>query len=376
MSSSGERIGLTNDLGGAATTSDISFCDHVALRIHSPDTINTIVMYFRNTLLTNIVEKSNEFTIDLLNRRLRHLPHLLALRTMGTRYLLYLVRLDGENQCIFVRRHNAPPIMIRTPKECSPDFHDDLFSNGGTLLEGEMVRCLPVEIQGEDGTSLKKHKTWRFVVNDIISRSGVHLSTTNICKRLWILHDIFTSRYKHSSQTLCDIETRRYFRYNDMDTLLSEVSRTDAPYRYSAVVFKPMHLKFAEITLDLAKANMLMMGEELLCKGSSSAGQQVANNFHPFPRCQMAGHDNNGATNVGQACFFAMRSPRPDTYILYDHDRGTSGEDRVAAVNSMEVSRFMRALFADAPLNERRRVLCEYSERFSRWVPQGGVPPP
>jgi hypothetical protein len=227
-------------------------------------------------------------------------------------------------------------------------FHDDLYSNGGTLFEGEMVRC---------NKELDSMKPWRFIVNDIIGRNGIHLRHLNVCKRLWMINEIFRKFYEHTPEALCDFETCCYYHYNQFGAMMQEASRKDNPYTYTSIIFKPMHLKFAEVVLDLANGNMKMWAP-------------------PPPQTFFAQLDEkkrdpvDGGAAVQKRSFYAMRTPRPDTYLLYDDMTSERGSDRIAAVNSLNLSKQMAELFGNALMNERRSVQCTFSPKFGRWVPE------
>ena len=296
---------------------------------------------FQSTITYQFYEFSNEFATRAMHR----IPHLLSLRTSGTKYFLLLTRINGANETFFVRRNifskaSSPSsdviVSVRSLK-----FHDDLYSNGGTLFEGEMVRCNKSDA---DNTM----KPWRFIINDVVGRNGVHLRNVNICKRLWMINDIFRRFYEHTVEALCDFETCHYYHYNEFNAMMHEASRKDNAYTYTSIIFKPMHLKFSEVVLDIANGNMKMWTEQ--------------RPIGPEQQQQQQGDDNT-------ALFYAMRTPRPDTYLLYDDMTSDMGRDRIAAVNSLDLSKQMARLFGDALMNERRPVHCTFSHKFGRWVP-------
>ena len=118
-------------------TSEISFCDKTSLNINSDITKDEIINLLENFNIFIKKKKAfilNEKTLDNLVKN----DHYISIRTKGNSYLLFMIKLNNINYCLFVDKkineNYIYPRIITTKYR----FNDDIFY--GTVFDGELIK--------------------------------------------------------------------------------------------------------------------------------------------------------------------------------------------------------------------------------------------
>ena len=172
--------------------SDISFAGKIGYNIKDPDTKHRLLDELDRSYNFRVIQRHfDRYDATLTPPRLKQNPHLIAVRTNGNPYLLYLSKINFVSQCIFIdkkiQQGYALPRMILSRFA----FDDSLFDRG-TLMDGEMV--------------LDRNGNWLFLISDIIGADGKRLADMNFVKRLNLLHEMFTTKFKPDPFDVCHFQ--------------------------------------------------------------------------------------------------------------------------------------------------------------------------
>ncbi|KAG1653625.1 hypothetical protein FOA52_007631 [Chlamydomonas sp. UWO 241] len=136
---------------------NISFCNHIGFNVKSEETKQRVLDELDALYGRRVIQKHHDKFAQqpLLSTR----PHWLSLRSNGNPYFMYLTRIDGVAQCLFIDKKVQPGYVQPRIVLSKLFFDEPLFAN--TLFDGEMVK-----------TTLAA-SPWIFLVNDIFADSGV-----------------------------------------------------------------------------------------------------------------------------------------------------------------------------------------------------------
>ena len=159
---------------------DISFCGKVATNIVTSDAKQTIIDSFHSLIESNrfFNRSQNRYKYaNLVNKTsityLSKQPHLITLKTGGSNYFLFLTKINGVNNALFIdcktKQGYSLPRIITTEFK----FSDDLFN--GTVFDGEIVR--------------DKSDNWMFLISNIVALKGRVVNQNIVSKNSNISHD-------------------------------------------------------------------------------------------------------------------------------------------------------------------------------------------
>ena len=352
---------------------EISFAGRKAQNIKCHDTKSRVMKELEMDYKTRIIQRHYERFSESHVKRLSANPYMIALRTNGNPYLLYLTRLNFINQCIFIDKkiqqgYSAPRMII-----ARFNFDDSLFN--GTLIDGEMV-------MDNDGN-------WMFLIGDIIALRGGYLENVNLVKRLNMLYEMFKNMYSPDVFDVCVFQIKRYFVYEEMEELLTHFVPA-LNYTCRGVYFKPMYHKFSDILYNFddslikkvlrqkfaSESKGFLEMQDLACNHTHAELIAEARGEAP---AVLGGEARGEAPAVlGEAReearatrqhLWARRTSMPDVYVL---ESLSNKEVGVACMPTMEASRFMRNIFKDKNINDRVEIECEQSPSFDgKWLPIG-----
>lgn len=336
---------------------EISFCDKLAYNIKLDDTKHRILQDLEQQFRFKVIQKHHDTYSDTCIHKLNSNPHMIGIRTNGNPYLLYLTRLNFVNQCIFIDKkvqqgYFLPRIIISKFR-----FDDDLFE--GTLFDGEMVK-------DKDGN-------WIYVISDIIGYTGNYLENVNLIKRLNILYNLFEKQYTQDVYDVCYFQIKRYVRYDQLDTLVNDFI-PNLKYSCRGIYFKPLFLKFKDILVNfddtliqkVMRKKYKTMSNFLLMEDKDKLDNLDITRNEKIVQSQTS---VSGKTNK----FEVRKTSQPDVYILQDI-RNNNPETN-ACIPTLRVSKMMRAIFADKNVSDKVSMVCEYSDKFGKWIPSSIVQP-
>lgn len=353
-------------------TGTISFCDGVGFNIKSDEDKQRITAALDAHEVSVLTRQYDAYGTAAAGRAIASNPHLLALRTHGNPYYLFLTTTaSAVPQCVFVDRKIQQgyfqPRMILTKFL----FAGRLFADGGSVLEGEMVR-------DETGT-------WTFIISDLIVESGVRLNNASLVKRVNRVYHILDKMFEADATDPCRMQVKRYFTYDQVDAL--RAFSAALPYRTRGVIFKSMYLKFRDILLDLREKEDVNRGREQAAQRRTKTSREfmlrgeearVTVPYAGGSSTPAASDDSDASDALSEAAapalkeeeartFHVKKTGLPDVYELQDR---ATGAKHVACVPNLALSKALRALFAASTVAESMPMRCTYNTRFQKWVPQ------
>ena len=152
----------------------ISFCDRVAYNIKSNDIKNDILEEIDKKYNVKIIQKHFFRLTDESVSHITATPHVVSIRTNGNPYFLYFTKYDDKEIIYFIDKKIHPTYQLPRIIITKGLFDPNLFN--GTLIDGEMVCCY--------------NKKWIFLISDIISYKGEHLTKFQLPERLAMLNNM------------------------------------------------------------------------------------------------------------------------------------------------------------------------------------------
>lgn len=336
---------------------EISFAGKTAYNLKCADMKATILRELEDVHKTKIIQRHHERFTDGHIQKLSSNPYLVTFRSNGNPYFIYLTRINLVNQCIFcdkkVQQGYSSPRMIIARF----GFDDDLFD--GTLLDGEMV-------SDTDGK-------WLFLVADIFTYRGNHMNNVDAVRRLNLVYEIFGNMFRPDAFDVCGFQVKSYFSYEDIGKMLTEFVPS-LPYSLRGLYFKPMNLRYNDILYNFDDSLIKKVYRQ---KFSTEAKPFLdVQDLQDMQDAQVVRDVNQyekppqpSETNTVSKTFFARRTALPDVFIL--EDPKTKKNIGTACIPTMDVSRFMRALFKDKNINDRIELDFYESSHFGtgKWIP-------
>jgi len=334
---------------------EISFCGRIGFNINSDEVKRSILGDLERCYGIKIIAKHYErFDPKKSVMSLNKNPHLVCLRSNGNPYFLHLVKYNFVQYCIFIDKKIQQgyyfPRMIVT----RISFDDSLFEDGGTLLEGEMIK-------GKD--------SWYFGILDLIVYQGKHLAEINLPKRLNILYKLLKSNFKQDDTDVCKFFIKKYFTYDQYSNIQPHIEKL--PFTTRGLIFRPLFMRFKDILLNF--------DDSLIVKVERKKIGNFVENIQTLPQSSTPSISLSSTTSsvpstssprrIEQTCnqFLAQKTNVPDVYMLFDSK--TNEEIGTACIQSLSMSKKMRELFSTKNSIDKIAIRCEYSERFNKWVP-------
>ena len=335
---------------------EISFANKIAFNIKVDDVKKNVLEDLEDQFKFKVIQKHHEKYNDAMISKLNNNPHLVSVRTNGNPYLLYLTKFNFVNQCIFIDKkiqsgYYYPRMIISKFR-----FEDELFE--GTLLDGEMVK-------DKDGI-------WIYVINDIIGHKGIYLDNVNLVKRLNILYNLLNNQYIKDEYDVCVFQVKKYFTYSEIEIVMEEFI-PQLKYTCRGMYFKPLFLKFRDILFNFddtliqkvmrkkykSVSNFLLIEDkEKIVASESQRSLHKVSSMH--------------LTNPNERHFYVIKTSQPDVYQLIENDNNnnTKGPELIACVPTLKLSKMMRNIFIEKNVTDKVLMLCEWSDKFNKWIPQ------
>jgi hypothetical protein len=333
---------------------EISFCDRVGFNVKSDEVKKALLTDLENITGFRVVQKHYERFTEQSQTRINSMPHMISLRSNGNPYLLYLTKCNYENQVIFIDKkiqhgYFYPRIILSKLW-----FDPDLFKH--TLLDGEMVKT--------------NHGDWHFIVNDIICLNGELLHQMNHYKRMFIVNDILEKKYKDDEMNCCSVFVKRYFRVTQLQDMLQNFM-PQLPYTCRGIYFKPFYLKFKDILYNfddtlikrVTRVKIKHTSDSTFLLADENHETQVSN--EPSKEKEVVSVAKNDDIKVQK--FLIRKTSTPDVYELFDCS--SNKENGLALVNNIKTSKLLREAFRLCNVNDKLLFICEYNEKFMKWVP-------
>ncbi|PNH12597.1 hypothetical protein TSOC_000463 [Tetrabaena socialis] len=367
----------------------ISFCNGTGYNVKSDEDKERISADLKSLGISVLARQYEKFGTEFSAKAIQANPHLLSLRTHGNPYYLYLTKVNGVCQCIFVdkkiQQGYFQPRMILTKLW----FDADLFS--GTIFDGEMVRCQ--DVKGE-----REEVYWTFIINDLIVDRGVPLSNVNFVRRINRVYEMLSTQFLVDGMDACKVQVKKYFKYDQLDAMVSSFMKT-LPYPIRGIIFKSLFLKFRDILFEFRNEQEIQQGKEHM----RSQRTKLADGFRVDTMSPKFNQKTKPDTKLNVVQKRDRKNPRqksptrtqtqsqtqteskpktdlirsfdvrktnlPDVYELVDkvHDK-----KELACIPDLTTSKEMRKLFETIGVAKSIPIRCMLHDKFKKWVPMTG----
>ncbi|PNH05848.1 hypothetical protein TSOC_007856 [Tetrabaena socialis] len=347
----------------------ISFCDGIGYNVKSDEDKERVSGELKAFGISVLARQ-----YETMSKAIHRSPHLLSLRTHGNPYYLYLTKVNGVCQCIFVdkkiQQGYFQPRMILSKLW----FDSSLFS--GTVFDGEMVRCSAPA----DATT-----SWIFILNDLLVDRGQSMTNVNLVRRINRLYDILSTQFIADGMDLCQLQVKKYFPYGDLDRMLSEFMPS-LPYSTPGIIFKSfLNMKFRDVLFDFRDDREIRQGQDRMrakrMKLPASGFQVQVQKFQKSqkddveettPKELRKGIKKEEVKKEEVKSFDVKKTQLPDVYELIDRSNNTK---ELACIPNIAISKDMRRLFASVGVADSIAMRCRLHDRFKRsWrSPSSGV---
>ena len=306
----------------------ISFCGKNCYNICNNDKkkiiLDDIKQHSGVSLKTNyIVQYNQEEHYKLVTNN----PYLVSAKSIGNSYYLYLTKINGVNNCLLIDKkilagYELPRMLLLRYR-----FQESLFENGGTLLEGELVKT-------------ENDYQWKFILNNILMKSGSKLHQP-ILKKLQILKTILVHQYVYDPYfESCPLRVKKYFPFDkkNINLCLEYISKLN--YKIMSLELTPAYI-MGKIILLSSKSNTKLNIQPKIFTQKKSPKHLFAN-------------------------FVMSKTITPGIYQLLCLKNGFLTKHSIARIDGLECIQFIKQLFTE---DTKKIVLCKYDTDFSKFIP-------
>ena len=314
-------------------TKEISFCDKTSDNITTTDDKAIILNFLKENYGIEISYRSAMMVNNNILKNLEKNVHLIATKSSGTNYFLFMLRINEINYCFYIDRKikqgYSYPRIISTKYR----FHDSIFN--GTLLEGELVKDL--------------NNNWQFLISDLLVYKGER-QKSNIVIRFNKLHNMLTNFYKvDSNLEICPLRIKELFTYNKLD-FINDSFIPNLPYKTRGLYFLTLntkHSNYLYLFQNIPEINMVKKSEK------------------PFIEKVKI---NQAEIDKDQLVLGMKKTMNPDIYDLYINKDAKLSKFNIAYIPTLAQSKRFKKIFKNTDL-EMITVRCRYSENFKKWEP-------
>ena len=338
---------------------DISFCGKVATNIVTSDAKQTIIDSFHSLIESNrfFNRSQNRYKYaNLVNKTsityLSKQPHLITLKTGGSNYFLFLTKINGVNNALFIdcktKQGYSLPRIITTEFK----FSDDLFN--GTVFDGEIVR--------------DKSDNWMFLISNIVALKG-RVVNQNIVSRMNLIYKILNESYNPDPiLDICPIKVKKIYRYSDYDKLiLLYIQKYD--YEIRGIFFNSLNNKYSN-HLFMMSAPSKKEGYTDKRKTRSTAETKETEGSANSDGSANSNANANSNSNASDTCVFQIKSTdKPEIYDLYavNNSSGVVEKYSIALIKKMAVSKMLNKYFSQEDKDKSCFCNCKYNSKFNKW---------
>lgn len=248
----------------------------------------------------DIVELNNQTIKGLVNN-----PHLVSYDNNGTKFLLFLTKLNNKKYCLFIDYNDKNKLKVYSVKL---RFNQKLYN--GTLFNGELV--------------LNNKDSWVYLISDIYYNSGESVKYKKFSEKIQIMTDILKNLYKFDDfMNPCHIQLKPYFLYSHF-----EIIKEQGEYN-SKILFVP---EFFNMPL-------------ICCKIESKKTSNL---------------NTNKITK-----FEIIDGNMTDVYKLYIN----GFYQGIAGVSKIKTRDYIKKLFENKHRNKKIFMSCKYNIILKCWVP-------
>ena len=338
---------------------DISFCGKVATNIVTSDAKQAIIDKFNG-----LIESSRYFNrpqnrykyANLVNSKsitfLSKQPHLITLKTGGSNYFLYLTKINGVNNALFIdcktkQGYTLPRIITADFK-----FHDDLFS--GTVFDGEIVR--------------DREDNWMFLISNIVALKG-RVVNSNMVARMNLIYKVLAESYSPDPVIdICPIRVKRVYRYSDYDRLiLMYIPKFE--YEIKGMFFNSLTNKHSNhLFMMSAPSKKEGYTDRRKTRSTGATAEVNANNSEKVDNAEVVSPNPTPSSSSDTLVFQVKTTDKPEIYELHGlNDKKVVEIYSVALIKKMVVSKKLKAYFDNTEKSGNCFCDCKFNTRFKKW---------
>jgi hypothetical protein len=350
----------------------ISFCDKQCSNINDNKVKAQIVKHLEAQYDIPII--SRDFNVINPNnlRIVSFHQHVLTPLTNGNPYLLFLIRIDGINCCIYIDRKLKDGYTYPKMHCVKYNFHDELFEKE-TVFSGELVK--------------DTERRWFFLIDGILLYKGLPTTDKNIIARYELIHSIMESEYTRDMfLEICPLQIKRLFLYRDVEKMVYDFI-PNLSYTCKGILFYTLNSRCSNFAFLLprdaqfeikttAEIDDIVQAKypKLWAKKHDITQEQIpdalSNNTNSTVDDTTLSSDtiDIAADNV---VFKILKTDIPDIYNLYcmESETGNLVKYGIALVPNIRISHYLYNGFKGNANSLDMRVECRFSKIFEKWSP-------
>lgn len=336
-------------------TGVISFCDRVAYNIKSSDTKDDILRELEVLYKIKILQKHWHHITESNVKHIYTQPHMACLRSNGNPYYMFFTKYEDVPIIFYIDKkvqpgYQKPRIILGRGL-----FDESLFENGGTVLDGEMVK-------DTDGQ-------WIFLINDVIVFKGTFLEDVPLPKRLVHAYTLLQSFQPDPVVDMCTFQVKQYCYASreGFDFLLEFANQL--PYTNRGIYFCPYFMqhkpKLYNFDASLIKEVHRKVKDNPEFREKGDVDEVVLQEV-PIPQATIP----SAPCNSGEIIMWLRKTEYPDVYDVYESQSQTQTKSiGIAHVQSLSMSKKLRAKFKDLTVTMSVPFRCRYNETFKKYEP-------
>lgn len=240
-------------------------------------------------------------------QELKSTKHSFVLNTFGTKYLLFLTKVNSKNYAIYINRKNESFYYVKTR------FSEELYSD--TVLEGETIKI------GND---------WSFLLSDIHLYQGKTLQSNTFDERYHRMTKLLNEEYVSDDYIEpFRLLKKEVFDYTDIKSVREKYIPT-LPFQVNGYLFK---------SIAVATYDILYIFPECRNKKEESHRDQVIENNEYIIEKSVQKEIKD------EMIFITRKTEYPDVYELYESLKAKMYD--YAGIPTIGVSKLMREWFKD-----------------------------
>ena len=369
--------------------SKISFCDKQCDNVNDNKSKSEIIKNIDSKHKIQVITRDYSILNPNIFRNVSYHQHILSTYTNGNPYMLYLTKIDGVNQSIFIDKKLKDGYTYPKIHCVKYRFADELFEKE-TIFTGELVRDLD--------------RRWFFLIDNILIYKGMSTSEKNILSKFELIHNIMNQEYKADKYLeICPLQIKKLFLYKDIKTLVNDFI-PNLSYKCKGLIFYTLNTKNSNYAYLLPRDCQIeiksssdieeiisekypdLLNRKNISAGSLSANANVNVNANEFINPKQVMNDiintnqniseNSVITNnipiieQNNAVFKILKTDIPDIYNLYCLDENNNLiKNSIALIPNIKISHLLYNAFLINPNNFDMNIECKFSKIFEKWIP-------
>ena len=363
--------------------SKISFCDKQCDNINDNKSKSEIIKNIDTKHKIQVITRDYSILNPNIFRNVSYHQHILSTYSNGNPYMLYLTKIDGINQSIFIDKKLKDGYTYPKMHCVKYRFSDELFEKD-TIFTGELVR--------------DQDRRWFFLMDNILIYKGMSTSEKNILSKFELIHTIMNQEYKADKYLeICPLQIKKLFLYKDIKTLVNEFI-PNLSYKCKGLIFYTLNTKNSNYAYLLPRDCQIEIKsssdiEELInekCPDLLKNKNNLSNSFsntntsqnsiepepEPEPKNEtiltLSISESNTVSIIEDinVVFKILKTDMPDIYNLYCLDETNNLiKNSIALIPNIKISHLLYNAFLINPNNFDMNIECRFSKIFEKWIP-------